>query len=91
MSNVLELPSLWCPPTVLRAVDELGFASATGRIGGHQPGPGRTIALSVLHIGEPVFTDLAAGVETAVTEAARLIMVWRCGGHPAARKTESQR
>ncbi len=65
VSNVLNHPERVAPATrdrVLRAIAELGFVrneAARQLRAGHS----RTVGLVVLDVGNPFFTDLAAGVE----------------------------
>ncbi len=67
VSNVLNRPERVAPATrarVLRAIEELGFVrnEAARQL---RAGRSRTIGLVVLDIGNPFFTDLAAGVEAS--------------------------
>ncbi|MEZ0071814.1 LacI family DNA-binding transcriptional regulator [Planotetraspora sp. GP83] len=70
VSNVLNRPDKVAASTrerVERAVRELGFVrhgSASSLRAGHS----RTIGLSVIDIGNPFFTDIAAGVEETASE-----------------------
>jgi len=71
VSNVLNRPERVAPATrerVLRAIDDLGFIrnEAARQL---RAGQSRTIGLIVLDVGNPFFTDLAAGVESAAEEA----------------------
>jgi LacI family transcriptional regulator len=71
VSNVLNRPDRVAPATrarVLRAIEELGFVrnEAARQL---RAGRSRTIGLVVLDIGNPFFTDIAAGVERAAEEA----------------------
>jgi LacI family transcriptional regulator len=71
VSNVLNRPERVSPATrerVLRAIDELGFVrnEAARQL---RAGRSRTIGLVVLDVGNPFFTDLAAGVETTAAKA----------------------
>src|ERR1700760_1131773 len=71
VSNVLNRPERVAPATrerVLRAIEELGFVrnEAARQL---RAGRSRTIGLLVLDVGNPFFTDLAAGAETAATKA----------------------
>jgi LacI family transcriptional regulator len=71
VSNVLNRPDRVSNATrerVLAAIDELGFIrneAARQLRAGHS----RTIGLVVLDVGNPFFTDLAAGVEAAATQS----------------------
>jgi LacI family transcriptional regulator len=65
VSNVLNRPERVSPSTrerVLRAIEELGFVrnEAARQL---RAGRSRTIGLVVLDVGNPFFTDLAAGAE----------------------------
>lgn len=71
VSNVLNRPERVAPATrerVLRAIEELGFVrnEAARQL---RAGRSRTIGLIVLDVGNPFFTDLAAGVENVAEEA----------------------
>jgi LacI family transcriptional regulator len=66
VSNVLNRPERVSPSTrerVLRAIEELGFVrnEAARQL---RAGRSRTIGLVVLDVGNPFFTDLAAGAES---------------------------
>jgi LacI family transcriptional regulator len=66
VSNVLNHPERVAPATrdrVLRAIAELGFVrnEAARQL---RAGRSRTVGLVVLDVGNPFFTDLAAGAET---------------------------
>jgi LacI family transcriptional regulator len=76
VSNVLNRPERVAPATrqrVLLAIEELGFVrnEAARQL---RAGRSRTIGLIVLDVGNPFFTDLAAGVEDAA-EAAGLSVI----------------
>lgn len=71
VSNVLNHPHRVAPATrekVLRAIQELGFVrnEAARQL---RAGRSRTIGLVVLDVGNPFFTDLAAGVEASAGRA----------------------
>ncbi len=71
VSNVLNRPERVGNKTrerVLRAIDELGFVrnEAARQL---RAGRSRTIGLVVLDVGNPFFTDIAAGVEVAAAKA----------------------
>jgi LacI family transcriptional regulator len=71
VSNVLNHPDRVAPATrerVLQAIRELGFVrnEAARQL---RAGRSRTIGLVVLDVGNPFFTDLAAGVEATATKA----------------------
>ena len=71
VSNVLNRRSGSATKTrerVLRAIDELGFVrnEAARQL---RAGRSRTIGLVVLDVGNPFFTDIAAGVEVAAAKA----------------------
>lgn len=70
VSNVLNRPERVTPAIrerVLVAIEELGFVrnEAARQL---RAGRSRTIGLVVLDVGNPFFTDLAAGVEAAAAE-----------------------
>lgn len=76
VSNVLNRPDRVSPKTrerVLQAIEELGFVrnEAARQL---RAGRSRTIGLVVLDVGNPFFTDLAAGAE-AVAATANLSLV----------------
>jgi len=71
VSNVLNRPERVAPATrerVLKAIQELDFVrnEAARQL---RAGRSRTVGLVVLDIGNPFFTDLAAGAEAAAVEA----------------------
>lgn len=71
VSNVLNRPERVGNQTrarVLQAIDELGFVrnEAARQL---RAGRSRTIGLVVLDVGNPFFTDIAAGVEVAAAKA----------------------
>jgi LacI family transcriptional regulator len=71
VSNVLNRPDRVAPATrarVLQAIDELGFVrnEAARQL---RAGRSRIIGLVVLDVGNPFFTDLAAGVESLAEES----------------------
>jgi LacI family transcriptional regulator len=71
VSNVLNHPDRVSPATrerVLQAIRELGFVrnEAARQL---RAGRSRTIGLVVLDVGNPFFTDLAAGVEVTANKA----------------------
>ncbi len=71
VSNVLNRPDRVAPATrarVLKAIEELGFVrnEAARQL---RAGRSRTIGLVVLDVGNPFFTDIAAGVEQAAEDA----------------------
>ena len=71
VSNVLNRPDRVAPATrarVEQAIRELGFVrnEAARQL---RAGRSRTIGLVVLDVGNPFFTDLAAGVETTANKA----------------------
>ncbi|MEW9531465.1 LacI family DNA-binding transcriptional regulator [Microbispora sp. NPDC049125] len=82
VSNVLNRPEKVAPPTrerVERAVRELGFVrhgSASSLRAGHS----RTIGLSVIDIGNPFFTDIAAGVEEVASELGYAVILGNSAG-----------
>src|ERR1700712_3982222 len=71
VSNVLNRPERVSESTrakVLQAIEELGFVrnEAARQL---RAGSSRTIGLVVLDVGNPFFTDMAAGVEAAAEDA----------------------
>jgi len=81
VSNVLNRPDRVSPATrerVLRAIDELGFVrnEAARQL---RAGRSRTIGLIVLDVGNPFFTDIAAGVEEAAAEAGLSVVLCNSG------------
>ena len=76
VSNVLNRPERVAPATrdrVMQAISELGFVrnEAARQL---RAGRSRTVGLVVLDVGNPFFTDLAAGAES-VAESAGLSLV----------------
>jgi LacI family transcriptional regulator, galactose operon repressor len=70
VSNALNRPDRVAPPTLLRvraAIEDLGFIrnEAARQL---RTGRSRTIALLVLDVGNPFFTDVARGVERVATQ-----------------------
>ncbi len=81
VSNVLNRPERVAPATrdrVLKAIDELGFVrnEAARQL---RAGRSRTIGLMVLDVGNPFFTDIAAGVEAAAAEAGLSVVLCNSG------------
>jgi LacI family transcriptional regulator len=81
VSNVLNRPERVARATrerVLAAIDQLGFVrnEAARQL---RAGRSRTIGLVVLDIGNPFFTDLAAGVEAAAAEAGLSVVLCNSG------------
>jgi LacI family transcriptional regulator len=77
VSNVLNRPEAVAPATrarVQRAIAELGFVpnESARQL---RAGQSRTIGLVVLDVGNPFFTDVAKGVEDAVTEAGLTVIL----------------
>jgi LacI family transcriptional regulator len=84
VSNVLNRPERVAPATrerVLQAIEELGFVrnEAARQL---RAGRSRTIGLLVLDIGNPFFTDLAAGVETAAAKASLSVILCNSSNNP---------
>lgn len=87
VSNVLNHPERVAPATrdrVLRAIADLGFVrnEAARQL---RAGRSRTIGLVVLDVGNPFFTDLAAGAETTAARH-RLSVVLCNSGNDADRE-----
>ncbi|GII77075.1 LacI family transcriptional regulator [Sphaerisporangium rufum] len=82
ISNVLNRPERVAPQTrerVMRAIQELGFVrhgSASTLRAGHS----RTIGLSVIDIGNPFFTDVAAGVEEVASDLGYAVILGNSAG-----------
>jgi LacI family transcriptional regulator len=77
VSNVLNRPERVGPETrerVLRAIEELGFVrnEAARQL---RAGRSRTIGLVVLDVGNPFFTDIAAGVEEMAASAGLSVLL----------------
>jgi LacI family transcriptional regulator len=84
VSNVLNRPDRVSPRTrakVLAAIEALGFVrnEAARQL---RAGRSRTIGLLVLDVRNPFFTDLAAGVEEAATEAGLSVILCNSGDDP---------
>ncbi|MBB2915408.1 LacI family transcriptional regulator [Streptosporangium becharense] len=85
VSNVLNRPERVAPVTrerVRRVIHELGFVrhgSASTLRAGHS----RTIGLSLMDIGNPFFTDVAAGAEDVASELGYAVILGNSGGSPA--------
>jgi LacI family transcriptional regulator len=85
VSNVLNRPEKVAPATrerVERAVRELGFVRH-GSASSLRTGHSRTIGLSVIDIGNPFFTDIAAGVEEAAGEQGYAVIFGNSAGDPS--------
>ncbi|MFD0659895.1 LacI family DNA-binding transcriptional regulator [Thermocatellispora tengchongensis] len=82
VSNVLNRPEKVAASTrtrVERAISELGFVrhgSASSLRAGHS----RTIGLSVIDIGNPFFTDVAAGVEDVASDRGYAVILGNSSG-----------
>ena len=81
VSNVLNRPDQVSPPTrarVLTAIEELGFIrnEAARQL---RAGRSRTIGLVVLDIGNPFFTEIAAGAESAAAAAGLSVVLCNSG------------
>ncbi|MEV0968260.1 MULTISPECIES: LacI family DNA-binding transcriptional regulator [Microtetraspora] len=82
ISNVLNRPERVAPETrerVMRAIRELGFVRH-GSASTLRAGQSRTIGLSVIDIGNPFFTDVAAGVEEAASELGYAVILGNSAG-----------
>jgi LacI family transcriptional regulator len=84
VSNVLNRPERVAPATrerVLQAIDELGFVrnEAARQL---RAGRSRTIGLLVLDIGNPFFTDLAAGVESTAARSGLSVILCNSADNP---------
>ena len=81
VSNVLNNPGRVAPATrikVLQAIEELGFVrnEAARQL---RAGRSRTIGLVILDVGNPFFTDVAAGVESAAAEKGLSVILCNSG------------
>ncbi|MER5425377.1 LacI family DNA-binding transcriptional regulator [Streptosporangium roseum] len=82
VSNALNRPERVAPTTrerVRRAIHELGFVrhgSASTLRAGHS----RTIGLSVMDIGNPFFTDIAAGAEDVASDLGYAVILGNSAG-----------
>lgn len=77
VSNVLNRPDKVSPATVdrvLEAIDRLGFVrnDAARQL---RAGASRAIGLIILDGGNPFFTDVARGAETAAERAGRVVLI----------------
>lgn len=85
VSNVLNRPERVAPATrerVRHAIRELGFVrhgSASTLRAGHS----RTIGLSVMDIGNPFFTDVAAGAEDVASDLGYAVILGNSAGSPS--------
>ncbi|MBG0817190.1 LacI family DNA-binding transcriptional regulator [Planomonospora sp. ID82291] len=85
VSNVLNRPAKVAAATrerVEEAIRELGFVrhgSASTLRAGHS----RTLGLSVIDIGNPFFTDVAAGIEDAASERGYAVILGNSAGSRA--------
>jgi len=82
VSNVLNRPDRVAPATrarVLQAIEELGYVrnEAARQL---RAGRSRTIGMIVLDVGNPFFTDVAAGVELAATAADLSVVLCNSAG-----------
>ncbi|GAA0392038.1 LacI family DNA-binding transcriptional regulator [Microbispora corallina] len=85
VSNVLNRPEKVAAATrdrVERAVRELGFVRH-GSASSLRAGRTRTIGLSVIDIGNPFFTEVAAGVEDVASELGYAVILGNSAGDPA--------
>src|SRR4051794_11161621 len=84
VSNVLNRPHQVSEPVrarVLAAIDELGFVrhSSASHL---RAGRSRTVGLVMLDIGNPFFTDLARGAESAAADRALSVLLCSSDGSP---------
>jgi LacI family transcriptional regulator len=92
VSNVLNRPELVAPATrerVAAAIEDLGFVrnEAARQL---RAGRSRTVGLVVLDMGNPFFTDLAAGVEARAAESGLSVVLCN-SGDDAGRETRHLR
>jgi DNA-binding LacI/PurR family transcriptional regulator len=81
VSNVLNRPERVAAATRLRvekAIRELGFVR-NGSASSLRAGQSRTIGLVVLDVGNPFFTDVARGVEDAISERGHALILCNSG------------
>src|SRR5580698_6151848 len=81
VSNVLNNPGRVAPATrirVLQAIEELGYVrnEAARQL---RAGRSRTIGLVVLDVGNPFFTDIAAGVESTAAKVGLSVILCNSG------------
>ena len=82
VSNVLNRPGKVAPATrerVEAAISELGFVRH-GSASTLRAGYSRTIGLSVIDIGNPFFTEVAAGVEDVASELGYAVILGNSAG-----------
>jgi DNA-binding LacI/PurR family transcriptional regulator len=85
VSNVLNRPEMVAPVTrqrVLDAIAELGFVrnDSARQL---RAGRSRTVAIVVLDVSNPFFTDVVRGAEEMVEEAGGMVVVCNSAEHPA--------
>ncbi|HEX5997355.1 MAG TPA: LacI family DNA-binding transcriptional regulator [Jiangellales bacterium] len=85
VSNVLNRPEVVSPATrqrVLDAIAELGFVrnDSARQL---RAGRSRTVAIVVLDVSNPFFTDVVRGAESVVEAAGGMVMVCNSGEDPA--------
>lgn len=85
VSNVLNRPGMVSPVTrqrVLDAIAELGFVrnDSARQL---RAGRSRTVAIVVLDVANPFFTDVVRGAEGVVEEAGGMVVVCNSGEDPA--------
>ncbi|MEV0155796.1 LacI family DNA-binding transcriptional regulator [Micromonospora sp. NPDC050686] len=84
VSNVLNRPDLVAPATrqkVLDAITELGYVrnDSARQL---RAGRSRTVAILVLDVSNPFFTDVVRGAEAVVEEAGGMLIVCNSGEDP---------
>ncbi|MEV4621402.1 LacI family DNA-binding transcriptional regulator [Asanoa sp. NPDC049573] len=85
VSNVLNRPDIVSPQTrtrVLEAIEELGFVrnDSARQL---RAGRSRTVAIVVLDVSNPFFTDVVRGAEAVVEGAGGMVVVCNSGGDSA--------
>ena len=85
VSNVLNRPDMVAPTTrqrVLEAISELGYVrnDSARQL---RAGRSRTVAIVVLDVANPFFTDVVRGAEAAVEESGAMVVVCNSGQDPA--------
>jgi DNA-binding LacI/PurR family transcriptional regulator len=85
VSNVLNHPEAVAPATrerVLAAIEKLGWIR-NGLASQLRAGRGRTIALIVLDVANPFFTDVARGAEVVAESSGAMVMLCSSGADAA--------
>jgi DNA-binding LacI/PurR family transcriptional regulator len=85
VSNVLNRPDMVAPSTRRRVLDAIGKLGYVRNDSARQLRAGRsnTIAIVVLDVANPFFTDVVRGAELAADEVGVMVMVCNSGEDPA--------